>query len=369
MELSQTWQEQQASQSNGADFRSDTVTQPTPEMLRTVFEVSPTDIFNEKPSSFEQYMARVTGKEDALLCISGTMANQIALRSHLTQPPMAILADERSHILTMECGGIASLAGAMVQPVRASNGVHLTLEDIRRSIVLDDPDDIYGCPTRVVEFENPHMGAVFPLHDMQAISEFVRPLGIRVHLDGARLWEAVVAGAGTLEEMCGPADSVSLCFTKGLCAPIGSILVGNAAFIRQARKVRKGIGGAMRQPGMAIAMAMGGVVGVFGQAEGHGSESMLLKGHRLARELAHVWTGAGGKVTMPVQTNMVCLNLDALGISEEDWVNGGAERGLMLRESKIVTHCQIEPNAVMALKQYMIDTLAKTKEVAHHHSF
>ncbi|KAB5546822.1 l-allo-threonine aldolase [Coniochaeta sp. 2T2.1] len=347
MEASHTSQEQSASnRSNGADFRSDTVTQPTPEMLRSVFEASPTDVFNEKPSSFEQYMARVTGKEDALLCISGTMANQIALRSHLTQPPMAILADERSHILTMECGGIASLAGAMVQP-----------------------NDIYGCPTRVVEFENPHMGAVFPLHDMQAISEFVRPLGIRVHMDGARLWEAVVAGAGTLEEMCGPADSVSLCFTKGLCAPIGSILVGNAAFIRQARKVRKGIGGAMRQPGMAIAMAVAGVVGVFGQAEAYGSESMLLKGHRLAQELAHVWTGAGGKVSMPVQTNMVCLNLEALGSSEEDWVNGGAERGLMLREPKIVTHCQIEPNAVMALKQYMIDTLAKTKSVAHPHSF
>lgn len=347
--------------SSGADFRSecivvsegferdisdgsllsstgDIVTTPTLSMLHAALEASLNDAFDESPSQFESYVAALTGNEDALFCVSGTMANQIALRSLLTQPPMAILADHRSHILNMEAGGIASFAGALFQPVIPANGVYLTLVDIQRCIVLDE--SIYSCPTRVISLEIPHAGAIMPLSELRAIARFARCHGVRLHIDGARLWQVAAAGAGSLREFCTEVDSVSMCFTKGLCAPAGSILVGSKTLIRQARRVRKSIGGAMRQPGIAMAIAAAGLIEVFG-VDGSASKSGLLrKTHTTARELANVWTQLGGRITMPVETNMVCLDLAAAGIDESDWVRRAAARGLRLRGSRIVTHCR-----------------------------
>ena len=238
------------------------------------------DAFDDTCPELEQHVAALCGHPAALFCISGTMANQIAIRCHLFQPPIAILADSRSHILNMEAGGMATLTGALIQAVTPKNGVYMTLNDVKRCAVIKD--DLYSCPTRVIVIENPHAGSIMPLSEFRAIADFAHSHGIRIHVDGARLWEAVAAGAGTLREFCCVVDSVSMCFTKGLCAPTGSILIGSQGFITQARKVRKSIGGAMRQPGIAVAMAMAGLRDIFENRE-TGTRNELKRGHEMAR--------------------------------------------------------------------------------------
>ena len=350
-------------------------------MLNAAMSAALRDAFDDTCPDLEQHVAALCGQPAALFCISGTMSNQIALRCHLFQPPMAILADYRSHILNMEAGGMATLTGALIQAVVPRNGVYMTLDDVKRCVVLKD--DLYSCPTRVIVIENPHAGSIMPLSEFRAIAAFVHSHGIRIHVDGARLWEAVAAGAGALREFCGVVDSVSMCFTKGLCAPAGSVLVGSREFIAQARKVRKSIGGAMRQPGVAVAMAMAGLRDIF-ENEKSGRCGGLRRGHEMAREIGETWTGAGGRVSMPVQTNMVCLDLDAARIEEEAWVKGGEERGLKLRGARIVMHCRESPfirrcifprkglivlwvteidiHAIESLKTYIRDTLARADQ-------
>jgi threonine aldolase len=152
------------------------------------------DIYQEDVSttSFESHIATLTGFSGAAFVLSGTMANQLALRTHLTQPPHAILADARSHILHWEAGGIASLCGAMVQSVQASNGEYLTLADIQRKVVLSD--DVHKCPTSVISLENTIGGIIQPLEETRKISTWARENGLKMHLDGARLFEVVAAG-------------------------------------------------------------------------------------------------------------------------------------------------------------------------------
>src|SRR6266568_1229864 len=143
-----------------------------------------------------------------------------------------------------------------------SNGIYLTLEDIKKHIVLTE--DQCSCPTCVIHLENTLGGTVMPLEETRRISEFVRSKGIKVYCDGARLWDAVVAGAGSLIDFCALYDSVSLCFTKGLGASVGSILVGEKEFIKRAKWLRKSIGGSMRQPGIVAAAARAALDEAFG---------------------------------------------------------------------------------------------------------
>src|SRR6187402_826542 len=189
------------------------------------------DVFQEDPTtnSLESHMASLTQHEAALFVLSGTMGNQLALRTHLTQPPHSVLCDYRAHILQWEAGGVATLSGALVKGVVPKNGVYLTLEDIEKNVILGD--EIHTCPTRVISLENTLGGTIMPLSEVRKISAFAKEHDIRLHLDGARIWEAVVAGAGSLTDYTKEFDSVSLCFSKGLGAPVGSILVGKAKFI------------------------------------------------------------------------------------------------------------------------------------------
>lgn len=233
------------------DFRSDTITTPTVPMLTaientTLFD----DVFLEDPTttSLESSMASLTSHESALLVLSGTMGNQVALRCHLTQPPHSVLCDNRAHILNSEAGGVASLSGAQVMGIAPSNGIYLTVEDVKKHAVISD--DIHSCPTKVIALENTLSGTIMPLSEVRKISAFARENDIRLHLDGARLWEVVAAGAGSLPDFCKCFDSVSLCFSKGLGAPIGSMMVGSKAFIKHARWIRKSIGGGIRMSGI-----------------------------------------------------------------------------------------------------------------------
>ena len=202
-------------------------------------------------------------------------------------------------------------------------------------------DDVHACPTRVISLENTLNGEILPLQDCQAISSWARKYGILMHLDGARLWEAVAAqvAAGEhggdlvkgLQAYCACFDSVSLCFSKGLGAPIGSIIVGNEAFIKKARHVRKSIGGGLRQAGVVTAAARVAVDETF-------LGGNLVGSHERAREIARCWTERGGRLSQGVETNMVWFDLEAAGVSVERFVAVGVRQGVQFLGGRLVVH-------------------------------
>ncbi|KAI1186041.1 pyridoxal phosphate-dependent transferase [Nemania serpens] len=331
------------------DLRSDTMTTPTLAMLNAIQTTTLLDdVFQEDPTTIEleAHVAALAGKEAGLFVLSGTMGNQIALRSLLTQPPHGVLCDRESHIVKYEAGGVASLSGALVTAVRPSNGRYLTLEDIQENIVLSH--DVHACPTRVISLENSLNGLVMPLREVRRIAAFAREHGIRMHCDGARLWEVVASGAGSLADFCACFDSVSLCFSKGLGAPIGSILVGSESLVRQGRWVRKAIGGGLRQSGVVTAAARVAVDVTFGK-DSNGQGGLLKATHDTARRVEKMWTDLGGRMAQPVETNMCWLDLASLGCSAARFEQLGREAGLKLMGNRLITHYQIGEEAIQKL--------------------
>lgn len=295
------------------------------------------DVFNEDTvtNDLQSYVAQITGHESSLLVLSGTMGNQVAIRSHLAQPPHSVLCDHRSHIICYEAGGVSAWTGATMQTVVPKNGVHLTLEDIQKHAVLDD--NIHYCPTKLISLENTLDGMIMPLSEARRIVEWAHANDIKVHLDGARLWEAVVAGAGSLPEYASLFDSVSLCFSKGLGAPIGSIIVGSQDFIKKARWFRKSIGGGARQTGVIAAAARVALDETFG-TDPQGQNGKLAATHAKAKQVAEMWTSRGGKLEYPLHTNMVWLDLESSGVGPNDMAQIGQEQGLRLMGGRVVVH-------------------------------
>ena len=229
-----------------------------------------------------------------------------------------------------------------------ANGHHITLEDVKTHAVLHD--DNHFAPTRLISLENTLGGTILPLSDCREISTWARQQDppIQLHLDGARLWEAVAAGAGTLEEYCACFDSVTMCFSKGLGAPIGSIIVSSTVFIKRARHLRKMMGGGLRQAGVVTAPARVAVDETF-------LGGKLSATHDLAREVARMWESRGGKLKsgMDVETNMVWVDLGASGVSAQRFVETGVEEGLRLFGGRVVVHYQICEEAVRKLGRVM----------------
>ena len=331
------------------DFRSDYVTSPTLPMLEAIVSTTlQDDVMQEDPTTnnFQAFMADLTGHEASLLVLSGTMGNQVALRAALTEAPYGVLTDHRSHILNMEAGGISTLAGALIQAAVPSNGHHLTLADIQQQATLRH--DCYDCPTRVISLENTLSGTIMPLSEVQAISRWARSQSppIHMHLDGARLWEAAAAGAGTLRDFGACFDSMQLCFTKGVGAPIGSIVVGGAAFVKRAKWMRKMLGGGVRAAGVVAAPARAAVEDVF-------LGGKLRQGQRTAARIAEHWQGLGGTLQNPTETNMIWLDLEAAGIDRAEFGKLAEEAGIKTMqgrlEGRLVLHYQICEEAVQRL--------------------
>lgn len=255
------------------------------------------DVFQEDPTTndLEKLITSITGKDAALFVLSGTMGNQVAIRTHLQGPPHSVVADHRAHIIEWEAGGVASLCGAMCKGVIPSNGQYLTLEDVQKGVDLRE--DIHGCPTKLICLENTLGGVIHPLGEIRRISDWAHEHGIVMHLDGARLWEAVAAGGGGLVDYCACFDSVSLCFSKGLGAPVGSMIVGTKQFRERARWIRKMIGGGIRQSGVLTAAARVAVEDTF-------LGGKLQACHERARQIAALWKGYGGKTSHAVETNV-----------------------------------------------------------------
>lgn len=337
------------------DFRSDVMTTPTASMLEAISNTTLfDDVFAEDTTTndLESHIASLTGHEAAVLVISGTMGNQIALRSHLTQPPHSVLADVRGHIVNYEAGGTSSLSGATVTAIQPSNDHHLTLEDVQKHAVISD--NVHYAPTSVISLENTLDGTIFPLSEVRKISAFARENNIKIHLDGARLWEAVAANAGTLKEYCALFDSVNLCFSKGLGAPIGSILVGSKRFIAHSRRIRKMIGGGTRQAGVISAAARVAVDETF-------LGGKLSATHDRARAIEATWVAKGGALAKPVETNMVWLDIAHEGVAEEDWAVVAAKHGLKVSGGRLVIHYQISDDAVRRLEAAMDEVLVLGK--------
>ncbi|KAK7700752.1 hypothetical protein SLS57_011976 [Botryosphaeria dothidea] len=343
--------------SAASDFRSDTITTPTASMLAAIASTTlGDDVFLEDPTTnaLQSWIADLTGKPAALLVLSGTMGNQVAIRAHLAAPPHSVLCDHRAHILRAEAGGVASLCGAQLEGVFPANGSHLTLEDVRAHAVLGD--DIHGCPTRLVELENTLGGNVMPLAEMRRIGDWCRANGIITHLDGARLWEAVAAGRGSLREYCECVDSVQLCFSKGLGAPMGSIIVGTEEFVKRSRWIRKSIGGGIRMAGVVSAAARTAVEEQF-------FSGRLQRTHVLAKRLADRWESLGGRLNVPTETNMVWLDVKTSCVDPQEITRLAAERNIKTFATRIVVHYQISELAIQGMEEVM-DIVMKNKKAA-----
>ena len=325
------------------------MTTPTANMLAAIQNCSLLDaVFCEDQTTndLEQHCAQLAGKEAGLLMLSGTMGNQVGLRTLLTQPPHAVLCDHMSHIFKYEAGGVSSLTGAMLQTVAPRNGLYLTLEDVQAHAVTGT--DVHDCTTRVISLENTINGVIMPLAEVRRISAWARSHGIKMHCDGARLWEAVAAGAGSLRDFAACFDTLTLCFSKGLGAPIGSILLGSHDAIRHATWVRKSIGGGLRQSGVVAAPARVAVDETFGTGP-NGEGGLLRHTHTLAKQVGKMWTDRGGKLLYPIDTNMCWMDLPASGVEASALQELGEAEGLRIYGNRLVCHYQIYENRAETL--------------------
>ena len=236
------------------DYRSDTFTKPTPGMLQAMFtaEVGD-DVFGEDPSvnKLESIAAEMFGMEAGLFCPSGTMTNQIAIKCH-TQPGDEVICDKVSHVYIYEGGGIAFNSGAQVKAIDGDRG-RITAEQVLNSI---NPDDVHKAKSTLVSLENTANrggGSCYEFAEIQKIKEACLVNNLKLHLDGARLFNALVSCNESPKQYGEIFDSISICLSKGLGTPVGSVLLGKKDFIKQARRVRKVFGGGMRQAGFMAA--------------------------------------------------------------------------------------------------------------------
>ena len=286
------------------DLRSDTVTRPTPGMRAAMAaaEVGD-DVFDEDPTvhRLQDRVAGLLGTEAALFVPSGTMANQICVRVH-TRPGDELLCETTSHVFVWEAGGPAALSGVSVRTVDGAYGV-LKVEDLADKV---RPASEHYARTRLVVLENTHNrggGRVYPLAECRRVADWARRNDLALHLDGARLWNARAATGTPLADWCRPFDSVTVAFSKGLGAPIGSAVAGSRAFVAQARRVRKLFGGHMRQVGILAAAALYAI-------EQH--LPRLAEDHTNARLIAQAVRDTPGLRLDPpeVETNLVWFEVD-----------------------------------------------------------
>jgi threonine aldolase len=298
-----------------SDFRSDTVTQPTAAMKQAMMDAPlGDDVFGDDPTvnRLQQTAADMLGFEAGLFAASGTQTNLIALMTHCQRGDEAIVG-QQWHTYRWEAGGMAVLGSIQPQPLEHQPDGTIALADIEAAIKPDDP---HFAKTRLVVVENTTGGKVLPLAYMQEVSALAKERGLRAHIDGARLFNAAVAIAGngdplvTARALCSGYDSVSLCLSKGLGAPVGSVLLGSKEFIQQARRVRKMLGGGMRQAGILAAAGLHALEHHVGRlAEDHANARALSEG--LAGIAASHPKLEGKTVVHGANTNILFVDMDA----------------------------------------------------------
>ena len=304
------------------DLRSDTVTKPTPAMREAMAtaEVGD-DVLGEDPTvkELEAETAALLGKDAALFTVSGTMANQLAIRSH-TEPGDEILVEAQAHIFYYEGGGPATLSGVMCRLLQGERGV-FNASDLESAL---RPLDSHFPRSRLVCVENTHNrggGKIWPLAQIQEVATAAREHGLQLHLDGARLWNAAAATGIAERQWAAAFDTISVCFSKGLGAPVGSALAGSKELVARAKRFRKMLGGGMRQAGIIAAGALFAL---------RNHRARLAEDHANARALAEGISRCPGFEVAPaeVETNMVRFRLP--GTPAQEIADRLRERGVLV---------------------------------------
>ncbi len=304
------------------DLRSDTITQPTPEMRQVMANAQVgDDVLGDDPTvrALEERVANLLGKSAALFVPSGTMANQIAVRTH-TQPGDEILLHPDSHIYYYEAGATAALSGVISRLIPGPNGI-FTPKSLTQTLRPSDP---HFAPARLLCVENTHNrggGSLWMLDQTRDICNTARKANLKIHLDGARLWNAAVATDTPEIEFASHFDSVSVCFSKGLGAPVGSALAGDADFIHTARRFRKQFGGGMRQAGILAAAALYAI-------DHH--RDRLADDHQNARTLANLLTEIPPIHINPADTQTNIVRFDTPNHLAPPIADAAEKQGLLL---------------------------------------
>ncbi|KYZ77817.1 threonine aldolase [Anaerosporomusa subterranea] len=337
------------------DYRSDTVTQATPAMRQAMMQAEVgDDILGEDPTvkRLESVGAAMFGKQAGLFVISGTMANQVAVMA-LTQRGDEVLVGEESHIYNLEVGGLAALSGVQARTLRATEGRF----DVRSVKAAIRPSGIQTAVTRLLCLENTYdlnRGIPLPPEYMEQMCELAHEAGLTVYLDGARVFNAAAVLGVDSRTLCAPVDAMQVCLSKGLAAPVGSLLLGSTEFITKARWIRQRLGGGMRQAGH---MAAAGLVAMETMTE------RLVEDHENARMLAEGLAAIDERLvdlTIPM-TNVVQIEFGPLGLCSEEVVSRLLNRGVKVKPigptaCRMITHWGIS-------KQDIEETLAIMQEM------
>ncbi|VEJ55262.1 low-specificity L-threonine aldolase [Pragia fontium] len=323
------------------DLRSDTVTQPSKAMRQAMADAAVgDDVYGDDPSvnQLEREAATLSGKEAALFLPTGTQANLVALLTHCQRGEEYIVG-QKAHNYMYEAGGAAVLGSIQPQPIDAAEDGTLPL-DIVASVIK--PDDVHFARTRLLCLENTHNGKVLPLDYLHQAWAFTRKKKLALHIDGARIFNAAVAMKVPLSTLTQYCDTLTICLSKGLGAPVGSLLCGSSEFIKQARRWRKMVGGGMRQAGI---LAQGAIYAL------HHNVERLREDHDNAQWLAEQLSGLGVEVMAPgAQTNMLFLRLPANEASQlGPWMK---QRGILMNAgpvTRLVTHLDISREDLIRL--------------------
>jgi threonine aldolase len=322
------------------DLRSDTVTRPTAEMRAAMAaaEVGD-DVYGEDPTvnRLEERAAEVMGKPAALFVPTGTMGNTIAIKL-ATRHGQEVICEARAHILNYELSMMAWFAGCVARPIAAADGI-LRWEDIRREVRPLGP---HWAPTGLIEIENTHNmagGTVYPLAVIREIADGAHALGLAVHMDGARVFNAAVALGVPVKDIVAPVDTVMFCLSKGLAAPVGSLLAGSKDAMAQGRLYRKRLGGGMRQVGV---LAAAGLIALEQMPE------RLAEDHANARWLAEQLAEIPGIRIDPaaVETNILVIDVSGTGLASSEIsarlkARGVLANGINAQLMRVVTHCDV----------------------------
>ena len=328
------------------DLRSDTVTEPTPSMRQAMAEAKVgDDVFGEDPTvnRLEEMAAERLGKEAALFVASGTMGNLVSQLAHCNRGDEMILGDH-SHVFHDEQGGTASIAGVHPRTLPNLPDGKIALEDIEAAI---RPDDVHFPVTRLIMLENTHNhcnGNPLDVEYMQAVKKLADRHEIKIHVDGARVFNAAVALAVDVSELAAQTDSVSFCLSKGLAAPVGSVVCGTKDFIARARRARKVLGGGMRQAGV---LAAAGIVALTEMTK------RLAQDHANARRLAEGLAEIDGLTIDPndIKTNIVFFeithkDIPAVELEKRLYLKGVKVLATGIRRLRAVTHYHITPQDI-----------------------
>ena len=339
------------------DLRSDTVTQPTPSMRQAMAQAEVgDDVFGEDPNvnQLEQAAAEKLGKEAALFVPSGTMANLISVLTHCQRGDEVILGDQ-SHIFLNEVGGLSALAGAQARILKNNPDGSLPLDELEKAI---RHDEIHYPPTRLIALENTHnycMGSPLTPDYMDRVSQIAQQHCLSIHLDGARIFNAAVALKVDVKRLVDKVDSVMFCLSKGLSAPVGSLLCGTASFIRKARKMRKMVGGGMRQAGH---LAAAGRIALEELVD------RLQEDHQRTQTLARALAAMEAIELDPdlIRTNILFFKLKTDNINSEEFLQRLTDHQILILMIdpdvfRIVLHREIDDDQVSTVLKVISDVL------------